>query len=124
MGNENQEEKILYLCDGYGCDAKCELKKKECYKTFDINHAKNFFKRSDGRYIEKREDLRQTKAENNRYKRTALEGFVRDSDEWYWKITKRTIRENTKKITVLVKLNTVISIMVFSTSLIFMYKSR
>lgn len=54
MGNENQEEKILYLCDGYGCEAKCELKKKECYKTFDINHAKNFVKRN-GHFVEKRE---------------------------------------------------------------------
>lgn len=52
MGNENQE-KILYLCDGYGCEAKCELN-GECYKTFDINHAKNFVKRN-GHFVEKQE---------------------------------------------------------------------
>lgn len=53
MGNENQEEKIFYLCDGYGCDAKCELN-GECKKTSDINHAKNFVKRND-HFAEKEE---------------------------------------------------------------------
>lgn len=52
------EEKIFYLCDGYGCKAKCGLN-GECKKTSDINHAKNFVKKDD-HFFEKGETQENT----------------------------------------------------------------
>lgn len=32
--------KKVYLCDGLGCEAKCELKYTHCKHTTDANHAR------------------------------------------------------------------------------------
>lgn len=34
--------KVVYLCDGFGCDKKCQLTSPVCRHTSDITHAINF----------------------------------------------------------------------------------
>lgn len=43
-------QNIAYLCDGKACEKGCPG--TECHHTFDIDHAKNFEKLQDGRYME------------------------------------------------------------------------
>lgn len=46
-------QNIAYICDGYACDV-CHP--EYCHHTTDIEHAENFVKLADGRYIEKMAD--------------------------------------------------------------------
>lgn len=48
--------KMAYLCDGYGCSTRCELKDMHCKHTTDENHArikgKHRFTRHGDTYFE------------------------------------------------------------------------
>lgn len=49
-GESEPEVKVAYLCDKKSC-AKCD--NPDCHHTLDIEHAKNFERVEDGRYMEK-----------------------------------------------------------------------
>ena len=57
---ENQP-KILYLCDEQQC-SNCS--QTPCHHTMDINHAKNFKKIADGKYMEQVDAIRRLNDEN------------------------------------------------------------
>ena len=47
------EREIAFLCDGFGCDSLSCKNGGPCRHTRNIDHAKNFEKLADGKYIER-----------------------------------------------------------------------